>query len=421
MLRRLALLAVLATALPLLAGCVPQSREDLDRYIVELRENPAVESIDYGVSTPLPFSVQASATVTLTPELTKASLEAFTEEACAREVNASVHFELVYELATDAFLRHDVGSRCYFERTTWIDALPVLRENGAETGDVDWSVLNLDDGEQTRIGLDSEGVDAARQSTLADALLGALTYTGGDYEVTTSDLEVEADYDQTRAVFQGLAELGALYPIVTARYEEGLIVQIDTSLAEIAEEAEAWFTTAHPDVPVVQFLDLTVEVGNGVPSADTIEVSNAIRETGLAEEIRIDQYGLYVRTADPATSLSILDEIGSLADGVAIKFISPLPLGASVGASSDRDASASEQRLRLELAAELYAGLKDDPTVGGIVVDRLGVEVQTTEELWRDDATIKRLQDVVADIVERNGLNHHYVNVNNRPVRGYTD
>lgn len=421
MLRRLALLAVLVTALPLLAGCVPQSREDLERYIAELREHEAVESIDFGVSTPLPFSVQASATVTFTQELSKASLEDFLDEACEREVNASVHFELRYELAADVFLRHDVGSRCYFERTAWIDALPVLRENAVETGEVDWSVLDLDSGEQTRIGLDSEAVDAARQASLADTLLGALTYTGGDYEVSTDDLEVEADYAQTRAVFQGLAELGALYPIVTARYEDGLIVQIDTSLAEIAEEAEAWFTTAHPDVPVVQFLDLTVEVGNGVPSADTIEVSDAIRETGLAEEISVDQYGLDVRTADPETSLSILDEIGTLADGVAIKFISPLPLGASVVASSDLDASAREQRLRVELAAELYAGLKDDPDVGAISVDRLGVEVQTTEELWRDDATISRLQDTVADIVERNGLKHLYVNVNNRPVRGYTD
>ena len=421
MLRRLALLAVLVTALPLLAGCVPQSREDLERYIAELREHEAVESIDFGVSTPLPFSVQASATVTFTQELSKASLEDFLDEACEREVNASVHFEFRYELAADVFLRHDVGSRCYFERTAWIDALPVLRENALETGDVDWSVLDLDSGEQTRIGLDSEAVDAARQASLADALLGALTYTGGDYEVSTDDLEVESDYAQTRAVFQGLAELGALYPIVTARYEDGLIVQIDTSLAEIAEEAEDWFTAAHPDVPVVQFLDLTVEVGNGVPSADTIEVSDAIRETGLAEEISVDQYGLDVRTADPETSLSILDEIGTLADGVAIKFISPLPLGASVVASSDLDASAREQRLRVELAAELYAGLKDDPDVGAISVDRLGVEVQTTEELWRDDATISRLQDTVADIVERNGLKHLYVNVNNRPVRGYND
>ena len=414
-------MAVLALTLPLLAGCVPQSRADLERYIDELREHEAVESLDFGVSTPLPFAVQASVTVTLVPEVDAAQVDDFLRDACEREVNASVHIELQVELAPDATFRHDVGGRCYFERTAWTAALPELRENATALGDVGWSVLDLDAGEQTRIDIASESSDAATQAVLADTLLGALEYTDGTYEVSTATLEVESDYVSTRAVFQALAGLGAEYPIVTARFESGLIVQIETSLPEVVTAAEQWFALAYPEVPVIQFLDSTVEMGNGTPSAEALTVLDAIRETGLAESVSVDRFGVDATTDSPATSLSILDEIGTLADGVGVTFTSPLPLGTSVVASSALDASAGEQRLRVELAAELYDALKNDPTVNSIVVDRLGVEVQTPSELWTDEAAISNLQDAVATVVESNGLRHHYVNVNNRPVRGYTD
>ena len=418
---RLGSFVVLALTVALLAGCVPQSRADLERYVDELGEHEAVQSIELGVSTPLPFSVQGSVTVTLMPEVSAAQIDDLLRVACDRDVNASVHFELQLELAPGAVLSHDVGSRCYPERTAWTAALPVLRESAAALGDVAWSVLELDDGEQTRIDIGSDGSDASTQATLADTVLGALDYTGGAYEVSTGSLEVEADYPTTRAVFQGLSGLGSEYPIVTARYESGLIVQIETSLPEVASEAEQWFTMTYPEVSVIQFLDSTVDMGNGTPSEEALAVLEAIRETGLAETLSVDRFGVDVATDSPSTSLTILDEIGTLADGVGVTFTSPLPLGTSVVASSALTASAGEQRLRVELAAELYEALKDDPTVNSIVVDRLGVEIQTPSELWTDDTAIAPLQDAVADVVERNGLRHHYVNVNNRPVRGYTD
>lgn len=408
---------VLVVLAATLAGCTPQSRADLERYAEELRSQPAVDSIDVGVSTPLPFAVHGTLYTVLDGDLTRDEFDRFRDAACEDTVNASVYFELSFPLGAGVDLRQDGLPRCWGVRNQFIEATPVLRAALDVIRSVSWTERIYDDRDITEIRLDTEQ-SLVEKAALGREVLDAVIDTGGDFELGMSSLSLSGSLDEVRLLTSVVTEITAQFPVAEARFDESLVLRLDSIFPQDAEAARAWLEQHYPEVPVAGVVVSTVDLGNGTPSAEILAVAQAVQETGLAQSVKAGEYRLTVQTSGPGDSLEILDQVGPLADGAAIEFRSVLPGERRVTTSPALDASAAVQLRMLELTATLADELFADPQVKSILVDRLGIEVYTFD-VEQDPATIDRLGRVILEALEESGLTMLYVTVDNRDVPGF--
>jgi hypothetical protein len=289
-----------AVAVTALTGCVPQSRDSLDRYVEALDAVPGVDVDYYGVSTPLPFSVQG--TVDLSFDADAATLSALEEAGCAGEVNASVSLSLTARAGATA---------ARLERVGLCDGLLVDLVGLARATESFGVELVVDDVADTDVWVgaaDDISEELAVLRVASDFAPSGTTRFGGEVvRLEAADLALAQQYlDDFAALVAafGVAELELA--------DESLVIQALTASDGDAIED---FLTARDASRYSGLTIVVTDAASGDVPAGTDAVTIALRDRIVAElglSVNIGGNTVYVKAADGDEVVQIAEQIAEL-------------------------------------------------------------------------------------------------------------
>ena len=389
MLKRLTLTFLAATLVAVgLTGCVPQSRDSLDRYVDALDAVPGVDVDYYGVSTPLPFSVQG--TVDLSFDADPAPLAELQQVAFYTAGNASVSMSIAAR-ARETSVRLDRVDLCA-DLLIDVVGLAVATEEFAVE-------LTVDDVVDSRVSV-SEADDLAQS-------LAVLRVTNDFLPAGAVRLAAEgfvldvAERDLASAYLDDFSALVAAFGIAEIDLDdESLVIQALTASDGDAIED---FLTARD---AARYADLTIVVtdaasGDVPPGTDAAVI--ALRDRIVAElglSVNIGGNTVYVQAADS-------DEVVRLAEQIA-------PINADevrVGITIVGDEDAGIPQFRVDEVPELTPSNNPYPTwveqfdrlvasgpVGTVEVGPGSLAVWLFEDDYEDADAIADVRAVLEDV-----------------------
>ena len=299
--KRFALTFLAATvALATLTGCVPQSRDSLDRYVEALDAVPGVDVDYYGVSTPLPFSVQG--TVDLSFDADAATLAELQRVGCEEDVNASVSMSLAAR-AGETTVR--------LERVGLCDDLLVDLVGLALATETFGVELTVDDVVDSRASV-SEADDLAQSLAVLRVTTDFLPDGAARLAAEGFVLNV-AELDLASAYLDDFSALVAAFGIAEIELDdESLVIQALT--ASDGDAIEDFLTardaSRYADLTIVVTDAASGDVPAGTDAAVIVLRDRIVAELGLS--VNIGGNTVYVQAADSDEVVRLAEQIAAL-------------------------------------------------------------------------------------------------------------
>ncbi|MGV8884805.1 MAG: hypothetical protein ACOH1T_04355 [Microbacteriaceae bacterium] len=414
-----ALTIVAAVLCSSLAGCAPQSETSAREYARTLETASAVQSVSVGVSTPLPFTVQASLSVLLSPDVTRASLDELRELACSTPVNASISLTLAYELEGGARLTQRVRGKCFVERAAFLDVVPVLVPLGAQVTSVTWSERD-DDGDQLTIDMRLEDdSDAGFAAGIADDVLATLDYDP-TVDITVGSVDITAtSVSDAREISQAVVGLSKQIPVASARFDSGLFVQLATEEPGAVEAARAYLAEASPSVAILSIVDSSVDVSSGVPNQATLDADEVLRDADLGDSVTVGRKGLNMWISQTDTMLEVTDLLRSKGlDGVSVDY-SVFADGSVIATAKPDTNSTPLTSQQVSDAKTIIDAFAETGKLGSLTYTPKMLTVFLATPVYDDEASKKQFRSILSTVLRSDEVSgtFDYVELNNVEVK----
>jgi len=398
-----------------LTGCIPQVRDDAERYEEILADVPGVIDVTMTVSTPLPFTVQASVDAVVPDD--QDVVDALVDAACGARPNATIDLDLI--VRADSV---DVGS-------TVGGACPEIEQDLVGIAS---SIRDLDLSSPVAVELAERGDDLIAVEFGDDVFLGTDILDAADAVATRLDAPrtsidsptLQLPAESTETVVQRLADLRTIdrsVPITGATLiGDGLVLSLDEADDEAGVDAD---TTAEVesqlrDLSSGLWTDLDIEITDGVGAilsgASTGAGPAGVRlVTWISEEL-----GLYavatgsvvdVQVDDIQTIVSASEQIAAHnPDGMRVTFSIFTEPTFSVS-PQDEIVLSPEDNPYPEWVA-WWQELADTGEIGSVEVGSEGLSVWLRADLILDEDAKARVDAVVSRIARDAGLDWYRVN-----------
>ena len=287
-------------AVAVLTACVPQSREGLDRYVEALDAVPGVDIDYYGVTNPLPFSIQGN--VGLSLDADQEVLHELTRIACEHEKNAIVAMSIAARAGLTR-VRLDGVDLCAGLSVDVVGLAIATQTSGVELG--------VGGVPGTRVAV-AQADDLAE--TLAVLRVAAGFLPEGPVQLTSDAVSLRvAELPLAVAYLDDLGGLVAAHGVVELALEEdSLVVQVSPA-SEVVAVRDA---VARLDAARYATLEVVVtDAGAGGVPAGTDAAVVELRDRVVAElglSTTIGGNTVYVQAADSREVVELSERIAAV-------------------------------------------------------------------------------------------------------------
>lgn len=407
--------AVILIGVLALTGCMPQVRGDAERYEKILADVPGVIDVSMTVSTPLPFTVQASVDAIVPAD--QDVVDALVDAACGARPSATIHLDLVVR-ADSVDVGSSVGGAC-----------PEIEQDLVGIAS---SIRDLDRSSAVAVELAERGDDLIAVEFGDDVLLGAEILDAADAVVTRLDAPtasvdsptLQLPAEPTETVVQRIADLRTIdqsVPIAGATLiGDGLVLSLDEADDEAGADADATAEVESQlrDLPSGLWTDLDIEITDGVGAilggASTGAGPAGVRlVTWISEEL-----GLFAVATGSVVDVQV-DDVQTITvaseqiaahnpDGVRVTFSTFTEPSFSVSPQDETVLSLDDNPYPEWVG--WWQELADTGEVGSVEVGREGLSVWLRSDLILDEEAKARVDAVVSRIARDAGLDWYTVN-----------
>lgn len=405
--RIVASLVAVAVGALALTSCAPQSRDAVDDYQRVLSAVPGVIDVSVGISTPLPFTVQASVEAVIPADVDV--LDALITAACAEQPNASVRFDLVVRDG-GVDVRSAAGEDC---PEVTHDVVAIAADAGASTSipDVRIDIADrLEGATQVEITDYADLLDVADVLPLADIVVAHLDVA----RVSVDADDVELPMEDQNTVAQRIADLRTVAEMIpieeVALSSDGLVLTIAETGAAQASVVEATLR----DLPSMLWTDVDIAVtgATDAPGADagpdgTRLVTWIQDELGLAATATSDTVS--VRVDDIDALVEAAESIAARNDaGLRVVFLMDGDTAFRVSGMDRFILTASDNPY--PRWAEWWQEFADTGEVSSVEVGHEGLSVWLNDGVEADQRLQDRIGKIAARIATDAGLSWYRVN-----------